>query len=203
MPYRDFELPDGRVVRTRVSDEATLQWWHDGKGQGYPDRPPDIDSDTQRGWFSPHQQYQDQVSAKHVGSYVVNLGPQLPTCKLIVTHLSPGEGWYMRLKMESGLLETLGESLVGADRLFPYGQEDAMNSLIDETLEAFFALEAITVTLMGSQAEWLVTGPLDGIELDQAVEEAYADWLIEFADEIAKAETMPEPETPSPPGTGH
>lgn len=54
MPYRDFTLPDGRIERVRVSDEAVMQWWRErshGTGAGYLDRPPDFDSETQRVWI--------------------------------------------------------------------------------------------------------------------------------------------------------
>jgi hypothetical protein len=52
--YRNFLLPDGTIVKTRVSAEATLEWFEArqrGDLDSYPDRPPDIDTPTNRAWI--------------------------------------------------------------------------------------------------------------------------------------------------------
>jgi hypothetical protein len=56
MPFRDVTLPDGTVVRARVSDQAIKDWLDTRevvRNQHGLDRPPDWDDGPTRGWL-PH-----------------------------------------------------------------------------------------------------------------------------------------------------
>lgn len=201
--YRDFTLPNGRVVRTRVSDEATLQWYHQrSEHKGYPDRPPDVDTETMRMWVGPEHLKEGAalVGSHPMGIYVLNLGPGLPIIKLMISFLQPGEGYYVRLKMESGIAETFGLTLEDYDKFIPYGQEDLVNELVDVTLDAMCLLTDLTKAIMGESFEWLITYPSDIIEWDHLWAEAIEDYRNEYGEAGAPDPRMPTPNEDEPPG---
>lgn len=201
--YRDFTLPNGKVVRTRVSDKATLQWYNQrSEHHGYPDRPPDVDTETVRMWVGPqHLKESAGVLTSHpIGIYVLNIGPGLPTVKLMINFLQPGDGYHIRLKMESGLPETFGKVLEDYEKFFPYGREDLVNELVDGTLDALCWLVGLTESA-GIECEWLITYPADIIEWDRLWAEAIEDYRVEYGEAGAPDDRMPAPtddDTPKP-----
>lgn len=55
MPYREVYLGDGEYTIARVPDSVIDEWRERraaNKVSGYPDRPPDIDAETLRGWIA-------------------------------------------------------------------------------------------------------------------------------------------------------
>lgn len=191
MPYRDFTLPDGVTVRTRISDEATLEWYYhlpEVEGKGYPDRPPDVDTATMRMWCGPaviaDRMESENVSSLPIGVYVLNLGENKPTLKLMIGCMSPGDGYHIRLKMESGLEATLGQTLEDLDKFFPYGQEDAANEFIDANLKTLNDLEQVASYLKfgGGDSEWLITTPGDLVRDQELWDEAITDYHQEYGE---------------------
>jgi hypothetical protein len=196
MPYRDFILPDGSKVRTRVSDEATLSWYKDRdelRSKGYPDRPPDSDTDTMRAWCGPLSLKPKDVevprtSSIPIGHYALTLGEGMPTFKVLITSLMPGEGWYVRLKMESGIAETMGRTLWEGEKLIPLDNIDLLNDAIDNAIEGLFDLEregrhmAAAVGMWGWDPRWLVSGPLDTKQALDEWELAGEEYHAEYGD---------------------
>lgn len=186
MPYRDFTLPDGRVVRTRVSDKATLEWYEERevlKRKGYPDRPPDVDTETTRMWCGPNDPAMEQhmTSSFPIGHYVLNLGRGLPTIKVIVSALNPGDGYLLRVKMESGMSVTLGKNIGDFESMYPLGQEEALNYGIEHALKGLADLERFAKAI-GTECEWLITTPGDVKDMEVEAEQAVEDYKQEYGD---------------------
>lgn len=186
MPYRDFELPNGRVVRTRVSKEATLEWYHEREeslARGYPDRPPDVDTDTLRQWIATddemsEEEVHSQVSSWPIAMYVLDLGAGHPTVKLLLSWMDPGDLYYLRMKAQSGI--DLGNDFFVGEKYYSAEQTDQLNSMIEASLETMYQMEWLARTRTSAEPQWLITTPGDIVrteaELDLAREEHEAEF---------------------------
>lgn len=199
MPYRDFELPDGRVVRTRVSDAATLEWYDDREEclkRGYPDRPPDIDTDTMRQWLANGDEIDEpssQVSSWPIAMYVLDLGAALPTVKLILSWMDPGDIYYVRMKAESGV--DIGATFFDGEKFYTPEQTDQMNDMIDRTLQTMHEMERLAISRAMGDPHWLITTPGDVVRMNEEMEQARADFDAEYG--------RPAKGTTKQHGTGH
>lgn len=199
MGYRDFVLPDGTKVRTRISDKGTLEWYRDREElaeRGYPDRPPDVDTETHRGWVeagtaNTRKKYENAgISSMALAHYVWS-APMAPEIKLMISWLVPGDAYYLRIKMESsGFLMPKGSTLLEAERYFAADQTEALNEFVEDNLrEITEGLDSL-VRQMGITPEWIVSPPGDAVEMDRLTKEAEADHKQEFADEWAEARRL-------------
>lgn len=197
MPYRDFTLPNGRVVRTRVSDAATLDWW-----EGYdptdprPNRPPDVDTENIRSWVleddgGPHPEV---LSAEPVGMWAMSLEIGLPSAlvkalppdlpdithiasiHVLLARMEPGGAYVLRVIMPA--VEGIRDA-VTKEEYIP-DNPDLVNAKIEQHLATLN--EAIDDTFdMGviRSAHWSVTTPGEVMEHDREREIAKAEWQEE------------------------
>ena len=202
MGYRDFVLPDGTKVRTRLTDEATLEWYVEREKlarQGYPDRPPDIDTPSHLGWLEPmtilkQKRYnQSGVSSEAIAHYVW-AAPGTPQIKLMISWMTPGEVYYLRIKVESAGYGEIPEGavLMDAERFFTVDQHEALNEFVEWNLREINDTLGQLVALFGGDAEWIVSPPGDALEMERLITEAEADHKQEFANEWAEARRLTE-----------
>lgn len=182
MPYRDFTLPDGRVVRTRVSDEATLDWYESREmsiAQGYPDRPPDIDSGGMRGWIGEADDNPPaRVSSVPIASYVAT-GERVPNFKIIIAWLTPGDSWHIRFKVESKV--SPGKNVMDGERFIKADDFATLNEVINSTIHIVEDLLALGSSIgLHADVEWLVTPPSETMRLADEMEIARDEYEAEF-----------------------
>ncbi len=75
MPYRYVDIGNGETVVARVSDEAIEEWLgvrEANKVLGYPDRPPDVDTETFRTWtLHPIEEGYTEVDESRASSGII------------------------------------------------------------------------------------------------------------------------------------
>lgn len=187
MPYRDFTLPPapkyppgGKVVRTRVSDEATMSWfarWLEAPSMTQ-DRPPDVDTEFHRLWIA---EQDDAEMAEQLASYaarpfhtemilasftVETVGRVV---KLIIgSGTGPGKVPMMdfRIKGEHGDKIWMDQyRLFGADEL------DEANDALQQILEALCTANA----LVNGEDHWMIALPSYFESFDEEMELASAE----------------------------
>lgn len=184
MPYRDFTLPDGSMVRTRISDEGTLAWYKERDElakKGYPDRPPDVDTDTMRSWAASAPERDEEIGA--VTSWplaVVTMycGPTLPGIKAIISWLSPGEAYMLRVTFESQTLNLFDAK----EKYFTADQVEALNLSLENVLKGMNLVADLSAVLAKVEPKWTFTLPSEAVGLEQLMTEAVDEFKQEYGD---------------------
>jgi hypothetical protein len=148
MPYRSFTLPSGDVVRTRVSDEATLEWfelWVSSEGQATQDRPPDIDTDAHRMWIQPRdtkhaEEWLEAFGAPDIRSInpLVTFTQTIPSVKravkVLVTEVEKAGGeWFISIRVKGQRFD--GHVFLEVENLTSVDELEKSDALLQESLE--------------------------------------------------------------------
>ena len=189
MPYRDVTLPDGRVVKARISDKAIASWWRHRKmslGQGNPDRPPDVDTRTQRVWIvRPSEVPEGQRAIDNnrertnlmddgdFSCYVVTARAHHMVQKLLV---SWRDGAY-HLDVKHDRISDGSTAIL----MTATATHEEVQDLINRTLEAFWIAQVVAAAAFGEEPEpWLETTYEEIEETEREMDLAMQESAAEF-----------------------
>lgn len=202
MPYRDFLLPNGVIVRTRVDDEAVREWYDiwEAHPDATQDRPPDLDSETHRMWVGDEmidhfERLKNAIGDAEWSQPLVTYSATSLDAKRAVKLLisEQNTGLYFRIKGERGD----GSIFVDGSRSFSYDELDEANDFMEQTLQAIVSID----TMMGGRTEWLIGLPTEfrqSMEDSEIAMEEYKEELrINGPLPLANRPRIPVPEAES------
>lgn len=158
MPYRDYELPTGDIVKTRISDESTIEWFVHwvNIGGGQSGRPPDVDTDMHRLWLGRRGEKVNALQAAEGGPLATFTGTidfnegAKHTVKLLLSFQDNRLVFGIRGQRWPG-----GDDFLSTERQFAPHEMEMADDLLQDSLHMVTGLG----NLLGSETSWLIALP--------------------------------------------